>query len=107
MFPSLVGLDVTFNTNAEKRPMFVVVGKTSNGNVIPLLNAFFPSEAKWVFLWVFKEALPYLLGPSVLSKIRLITSDEDRQCLEAFEEVREELYPNAVIRLCKWHKVCV
>jgi hypothetical protein len=56
------------------------------------LNAFFPSEAKWVFLWVFKEALPYLLGPSVLSKIRLITSDEDRQCLEAFEEVRELLY---------------
>lgn len=107
LFPDLIGLDVTFNTNSEKRPMFILVGRTSNGHIIPLLNAFLPSEAKWVFLWLFKEAIPYLLGKSMLSKIRLLTSDEDRQCLDAFEEVREELYPNAVLRLCKWHKVSI
>ena len=106
LFPELIGFDITYNTNAEKRAMFIVVGRTSDGKNIPILNAFFPSEAKWVFNWVFKEALPYLLGEDLIKRIRLVTTDEDPQCIAAFTSaIKEGYYPNALLRLCKWHKV--
>lgn len=107
MYPELIGIDCTFKTNAEKRPMFVLVARTTNGKNIPVLNAFFPSEASWVFGWMFEVCLPYLLGPDALQDIRLVTSDQDRQCMDAFYSAAPFYYPNARLRLCKWHKVSI
>ena len=49
-FPRVLGFDVTFGTNAvEKRPLFRAFGKTSDNRNIPHVNAFIPSEQRWVF----------------------------------------------------------
>ena len=98
-------MDVTFGTNAEKRPMFLVVAKMASGENMTVLSAFLPSEQKWVFRWLFGHALPYLLGPEALSYLRIVTMDEDERCLNAFLEYKNKYYPNADPRLCSWHKV--
>lgn len=105
MFPEVIGFDITHKTNAEKRPMFIIVARTSNGKNIPIMNAFCPSEAKWVFNWMFEDALPYLFGKPVLQRVRLATTDQDPQCNDAFSEAMVDYFPNARMRLCKWHKV--
>lgn len=108
MFPDVIGLDITHNTNAEKRPMMIVVARTSNGNIIPVVNAFFPSEAKWVFTWLFTQALPYLLGEDALNRVRVVTTDQCDECINAFYAAKKShrnLWVLAQLRLCKWHKV--
>ena len=43
MFPSVIGVDVVFGTNQEKRPHMRGTCKTSYNKNIPLFNAFLPS----------------------------------------------------------------
>ena len=48
-FPHVLGFDVTFGTNAEKRPLFRATCKTSDSRNISHVNAFIPSEQRWIF----------------------------------------------------------
>lgn len=45
MFPHVLGMDSTFGTNNEKRPLFRVTGRATSGKNIPILNAYFPIYA--------------------------------------------------------------
>ena len=40
MFPRILGVDVTFGTNNEKRPLCRIVGKTSSNRNFPIINSF-------------------------------------------------------------------
>jgi len=57
-FPHVLGVDVTFNTNNEKRPLFRVIGKNARNKNLPFVDAFIPSMQRYVFSWLFSEALP-------------------------------------------------
>ena len=109
-FPAVIGLDVTFGTNAERRPLFRGSLKTSNNNNVPLINGYIPSEQRWVFEWLMEDALPGLLDTDALKKTRIIVSDQDAQLvgtlLSHLGEGGSAIYGNACNRLCKWHKVC-
>ena len=108
-FPRVLGLDVTFGTNAEKRPLFRVSGKTANNNNIPSVNAYIPSEQRWVFEWCLKDGLPSILDPKALKKTSIILTDQDEQLVGTLLfELRlgdNSIYGAARNRLCKWHKV--
>lgn len=78
-FPHVLGLDVTFGTNKEKRPLLRGSGKTSNNKNIPHVNAFIPSQQRWVFEWCVKDGIPAILDADALRKTCIIMSDQDEQ----------------------------
>ena len=53
-FPHVLGCDVTFGTNAEKRPLFRASCKTMDNKNIPIINAFVPSQQRWVVYYHFQ-----------------------------------------------------
>ena len=56
MYPEFTGSDVTFGTNAERRPLLVMCGKDSNDKAFSHTWAFLPSQSRWVFDWFFTYA---------------------------------------------------
>lgn len=44
MYPDVLGIDVVFGTNTEKRPLIRGTGKSSSNKNLPIINAFLPSE---------------------------------------------------------------
>lgn len=107
-FPHVLGVDVTFNTNNEKRPLFRVIGKNARNKNLPFVDAFIPSMQRYVFSWLFSEALPFILDPLALKKTSMILTDQDVHMIEALNAVlrnNDKKYSTALHRLCKWHKV--
>ena len=110
MFPSVLGVDVVFGTNQERRPHMRGTCKSSDNKNIPLFNAFLPSQQKWVFEWVMTDALPSLLDPEALKLTDIILSDQDPQLCGSIDKViisRDKLYGDAMRRECIWHKVTI
>lgn len=105
MFPQCLGMDCTWGTNQEKRAMFRLIGRTADNKNIPLLCAFLPNVCQFSFRWLFNDAIPTLFGRENCQKLRLLFSDEDETCIRAFDSVQKDLFPQAVVRTCKWHKV--
>jgi hypothetical protein len=109
-FPHVLGLDVTFGTNAEKRPLFRASGKTSNNNNIPHVNAFIPSQQRWVFGWCIRDGLSSILHAEALLKTCIIMTDQDEQLVSTLlfelKLASSCIFGVARNRLCKWHKVC-
>ena len=107
-FPFLLGHDETFRTNAEKRALARLCGKTMNNKIITFVDAFLPSKQRWVFNWLWQSAYPSLLDKQALAKTAIILVDQDEHNWQAMESnlfPRSNVYGKAVGRLCKWHKV--
>jgi hypothetical protein len=105
-FPSVLGLDTTQGTNSEKRPLARGTAKNMLRNNIPFLNCFLPSECQWVWHWLFQEGLPQLITQPVLHSIRIVLTDGDDNIYNQVDvAIRSGIIPNAVHRLCSWHKV--
>jgi MULE transposase domain len=106
LFPEVMGFDVTFGVNKEKRPMARGTIKSTRDKNVPFFNALLPSTASWVFHWIFHDALPRLLPKESLDKLSLILVDDDCHCNSQIDSARlMKRIPNAHYRLCKWHKV--
>ena len=110
-FPHVLGCDVTFGTNAEKRPLFRASGKTADNKNIPHINAFVPSQQRWVFDWIFEDGLPTILDVDDLQKTCIILTDQDAQLvgslLTKLHLKGDGTYGRALNRLCKWHKISI
>lgn len=109
-FPHVLGCDVTFGTNAEKRPLFRASGKTPDNKNIPHINAFVPSQQRWVFEWIFEDGLSSILDGTALSETCMILTDQDAQLVGTLlNKLRESdricAYGLALNRLCSWHKI--
>ena len=115
MFPEFVGGDDTEQTNSEDRPLYTLLGKDNNNKSFPILWAFMPSKAQWVFTWIFKHALPTLHPGTALQRVQLFATDADPQETRAAEGVvgdgKKEpmlcffLLPKARHRWCGWHRI--
>ena len=104
MFPRVLGLDVKYGTNNERRPLLRVIGKTGNNRNYTVLNCFMPSEQQYAFAWAISTALPYCLDADALKR-----TDEDKDQLDtlflALNVKADSAMGHFIIRLCKWHKV--
>jgi hypothetical protein len=105
LFPEVLMIDVTFQTNNEGRPLGITAAFDSDMKSFTPIRAFLPSECRWVFRWLWATALPTLLGRDSLSRVQLVLSDGDANMYVPFDELKEKLYPNAVHGLCMFHKI--
>jgi hypothetical protein len=78
LFPEVTFWDTTQKTNREKRPIFLAAGKDSWNKKFTYLRAFMPSECTWLITWLYKTAMPTLLGASVLKETNLPLTDGDK-----------------------------
>ncbi len=108
MFPRILGMDVKYGTNNEKRPMCRLVGKTAGNRNIPIMNCYMPSQQRYAYSFVLNEAVQYCLDANALQKTEIILTDEDKDEMDALNMAlsqRTIFGPRARHRLCKWHKV--
>ena len=105
MFPEVFMFDITHGTNKEARPLGKSSSCNSNMNMFTPFRVFMPSECHWVFIWIFKTAISFLLGLEALSRVQLVLSDGDPKIYKSFDEVKDEIYPNAMHGLCRFHLV--
>jgi hypothetical protein len=105
MFPEVLLLDVTFQTNNEGRPLAVTACPDSNMESFVPVRVFMPSQCKWVFGWIFGTAIPTLLGTEALERTQLVLTDGDPKIYDSFEEHRRSFYPTAQHSLCMYHLV--
>ena len=55
MFPEVFFMDVTANTNRQKRDLFVMVVKDASGEAYPANLTVIPSGQSWVFMKLLEE----------------------------------------------------
>ena len=105
MFPEVLFMDVTSQTNNEKRGLFLAAGKDSNAQAFTACRIFLPSEQRWVFQWIFSHALPFLFGPSVLRLNRLCLTDGDKNEYESLKDqfAAKTSWSQSTHALCEWH----
>jgi MULE transposase domain len=67
-FPEVLFIDGTHKTNNEKYPLLTVGIRDENFKMNIILRAFCPNERSWMFQWLFKEAIPAVLGVDACRK---------------------------------------
>jgi len=77
MFPEVMFLDVTANTNRQKRDLFLMVVKDPCGSVYIGNITFIPSGKRWVYDMIYKNFFIILLGKLTISRNRLGLTDDD------------------------------
>lgn len=77
MFPEVFFMDVTANTNKQKRDLFVMVVKDASGECYPANLTVIPSGQLWVFLKIYQTFFLELYGSEVIGRNRLALTDDD------------------------------
>ena len=105
LYPEVLMIDVTYGTNSEGRPLGLTACVDADMRSFTPLRVFMPSECCWVFRWIWATAIPTLLGRQNLTRVQLVLSDGDAKIYEQFNQVKEEIYPNACHGLCIFHLI--
>lgn len=108
MFPRTMGIDVKYGTNNERRPLLRFIGRTGNNRNYNIMNCYMPSEQQYAYAWAVGTALSHCLDKNALSKTSIILTDEDKDEMDAVISIlmrSDKVLGEAVLRLCKWHKV--
>ncbi|MGH7974223.1 MAG: hypothetical protein ACREBR_01760, partial [bacterium] len=105
MYPEVFMMDVTSQTNSEKRDLFIVAGKDNNVSGFTAARVFIPSEKQWVFRWIYSNCLPLLLGEEVITKTKLVLTDGDTDMYSPLHLLIKEkkIWGNCMHGLCYWH----
>ena len=77
MFPEVWYVDVTSQTNNEKRQLLVLAGKDGMKRGFTGIRVFLPSEQRWIFDWFFNDCIIELLGVELIKRNKLIITDGD------------------------------
>ena len=75
MFPGVLGLDVKYGTNNERRPLLRFVGRTGNNRNMTVMNCYMPSEQQYAYAWAVNTALKHCLDEDALSQTSIIPSE--------------------------------
>ena len=105
MFPEVLTIDCTADTNNEGRPLLTMNGKDSNGKMFTVLRAFLPNEKAWVFRWLFSYILPKMFGSTVINQIKVVITDGDSEEYEQLDMAIDEYMPCVFRQRCGWHLV--
>jgi len=99
-----MALDLTFGTNKQRRPLFVVAGVDGSNKSFTMFRAFMPSKEHRAVRWVMLKALPMLLGRDILQRVSVIATDMEPALSEAISSgVTMKIFPQAKHRLDYFH----
>lgn len=110
-FPEFVSGDATEQTNSEERPFYTLMGKDNMNKSFAHTWAFMPSNATWIYSWLFEEAVPTLHPGTAIERVQLILTDACNQEFSAISNCigkgkdMSKTYPMAWHRWCGWHRV--
>ena len=105
-FPEVAFFDTTFKTNNEGRPLFLMVGRDSEGKGFVVLRILMPNETKAFFMWIFLRVMVLLLSKTTLSRTNLLLSDGDAQEYTSLDDsISNHVMPNAIRNRCGFHLV--
>ena len=105
LFPEILCVDTTGDTNNESRPLLTITGKDSNGKTFTVLRAFLPNEKAWVFNWIFSVVMPTLLGSTLMERVRHIICDGDPQECTQIDAAIKRHFPQVTRGRCGFHLV--
>jgi hypothetical protein len=105
LFPEVVHVDSTADTNKEGRPLLTMTGRDSSGKHFTILRVFLPNERAFVFRWLFRLVLPSLLGTKWTKRIKVIITDGDSQETSQLDIAIALLFPDVLRVRCGWHIV--
>jgi hypothetical protein len=73
MYPELLAVDTTGDTNTEDRMLMIVAGLENMRRNFPPLRAFLPSECQWVFHFSFSYVFPKVLRQGTVRRIKQVS----------------------------------
>lgn len=105
MFPEVFFMDVTANTNRQKRELFVMTVKDASGECFPGNLTVIPSGQLWVYHHIYQTMFMKLYGPATLSRLRLALTDDDQTEHGPFDDAikTNSAYNKAHHMLCIFH----
>ena len=105
LFPYVIFIDATEDSNKEGQPLIMICGKDSNGKMFTVLRCLLPSQKSWAYCWFFHTAIPALIPKATLDHMRLAFTDGDSQEIGQLEDAMVRYYPNVRRNWCSWHVV--
>lgn len=107
-FPEAWGVDVTFGTNAEQRPLKSATLKMSTNQTMTHFHSFLPCVARWAYAWSFGVAMPKLLGKDTLQRNNVVCTDgEEKEYgpLVVLSKQQDSPWYGTMHNLCVFHLV--
>ena len=77
MFPELLGMDVTFGVNLERRELLLAGGIDGNKKAFTAFRCLIPSKQEQTYTWIINEAMSFLLTPKTLKFNSCISTDQE------------------------------
>ena len=105
MFPEVFFIDVTANTNRQKRDLFLMVVKDANGQTFVGNATVIPSGRRWVYQKIYSHFFLQLYGEVTIGRNRLALTDDDNAEHGPFDNCIETMdcYKNSRHMLCVFH----
>jgi MULE transposase domain/SWIM zinc finger len=103
LYPEVLGVDITEQTNKEKRPLIILAGLTGDNKTYTAARALLPSAQGWVFKWFFETVLPALIPQKARERNTVMFTDGDELEYNAFTNAIKDYFPNSCHHLCTWH----
>ena len=104
MFPECIGMDMTFGTKRQRRPLFLVAGIDRCNKAFTAFRAFLPSKQQRALRWVILKALPTLLGYENLRHVSFIASDMEESIAQSISSaITTQICPHAIHRYDVFH----
>jgi hypothetical protein len=100
-------MDFTANSNQEKRPLYLMCCKLSNGESCVALRAILPSEQSWVCNFLDTVAKPVLLGKSAMARVVMGITDQCSNEATAWSAAKSGGVHSGYHLFCGWHKIYV
>ncbi len=107
MFPEVFYLDVTANTNKQKRDLFVMVMKDASGETFVGNLTIIPSGQLWVFMRIYETFFVKLYGEHTISRNRLVLTDDDKSEHGPLDSLiaSSPIYKKSKHMLCIFHAI--
>jgi hypothetical protein len=77
MFPEVLGIDVTFGVNKERRELLIAAGMHGNKKVFTAFRCFIAGKQEQTYTWIINQVMTYLLTPNILRYNSYISMDQE------------------------------
>ena len=108
MFPEVIFMDVTANTNKQGRGLHLFVVKDADGSTHISNATVIPSEQRWVFKKIYSFFV-LLFGEVTVSRFRLTLANDNPAEQGPFDSCihTDKCYQKCIHQLCVFHGVVV